>query len=52
MFSKTLSIAAVALAASAVVDAQTFTSCNPLKKSKILLSETSLVDINGKRPQN
>ena len=32
MFSKVLSTAAVALAASSVVSAQTFTDCNPMEK--------------------
>jgi hypothetical protein len=34
MFSKILSTAAVALAASQLVAAQTYTSCNPMEKSK------------------
>lgn len=32
MFSKVLSSAAVALAASTMVSAQTFTECNPIEK--------------------
>jgi hypothetical protein len=33
MFSKALSTAAVVLAAAGLVSAQTYTDCNPLKKS-------------------
>lgn len=35
MFPKAFSTAAVALAASTLVSAQTFTECNPLKKSEL-----------------
>jgi hypothetical protein len=47
MFSKTLSTVAVALAASHMAAAQTFTECNPLEKSMFLPNRQEYATKNG-----
>ena len=47
MFSKTLSTVAVALAASHMAAAQTFTECNPLEKSMFLPTGPKLATVTA-----